>query len=49
MSRKKGAVGTGATAIVTLRNRTLSPVVQIFIEEARAIAESLLAGGERNR
>jgi DNA-binding transcriptional LysR family regulator len=37
------------TAIVTLKNRTLSPVVQIFIEEARAIAKSLLAGGGRNR
>lgn len=29
------------TAIVTLKNRTLSPVVQVFIEHARAIAKSL--------
>ena len=26
------------TAIVTLKNRTLSPVVQIFVEHARAVA-----------
>ena len=30
-------------AVVTLKNRTLSPVVQLFIEDLRAVAKSMLA------
>ena len=30
-------------AVVTLKNRTLSPVVQLFIEHLRAVAKSMLA------
>ena len=30
-----------AVAVVTLRNRTLSPVAQLFIETTRAIAKQL--------
>jgi DNA-binding transcriptional LysR family regulator len=31
------------TAVVTLRNRTLSPVVQLFVEHVRAVAKSMVA------
>jgi hypothetical protein len=30
-------------AIVTLKNRTVSPVVQLFIEHVRAVAKTMFA------
>jgi DNA-binding transcriptional LysR family regulator len=36
-----------ALGIITLKNRTLSPVVQLFIESARAVAKSLAGRTQR--
>jgi len=40
-------VGSGAdqavpVVIITLKNRTVSPVAQLFIEEARRVAKTLV-------
>jgi DNA-binding transcriptional LysR family regulator len=35
--------------IVTLKNRTLSPTAELFIECAREVTKSLAAGSERRR
>jgi DNA-binding transcriptional LysR family regulator len=32
-----------SVAIVTLKNRTVSPVVQLFVEHVRAVAKAMLA------
>jgi DNA-binding transcriptional LysR family regulator len=32
-----------AVAIVTLKNRTVSPVVQLFFEQVRAVAKTMFA------
>ena len=32
-----------AVAIVTLKNRTVSPVVQLFVEHLRAVAKTMFA------
>jgi len=44
-------LGTKAPSlgIVTLRNRTLSPVVQLFIESAREVAKSIAAKSRARR
>jgi hypothetical protein len=32
-----------SVAIITLKNRTVSPVVQLFIEQVRTVAKTMLA------
>ena len=39
--REAGTVKPREVAIITLKNRTLSPVAQLFIETVRAVAKPL--------
>ncbi len=41
-------VKPGSIAIVTLKNRTASPVVQLFIEQVRAVAKTMFATSRSN-
>ncbi len=38
-----------SVAIVTLRNRTVSPVVEVFVEHLRAVAKSMFAASRRKQ
>jgi hypothetical protein len=48
-SVKPAAAAAGAVGIITLKNRTLSPVAQLFIDCTREVAKSMAMIRRRQR